>query len=373
MKACLEWLCQLQSWQLKRLAFLTGVKSTGTKAELRSVLEDSLKVPRLPYPSARVLSVDMGVKNLAFCLLHVHQKQQTPGATFGGNPGPDSVAPVHLLDWKRLDLSSPIMRRTLNEANHKLPGAGDIPEKDLEATQEQTNVYAPSQLSKVAYNLASELIKYQPDVILIERQRFRSGGAPAIQEWTVRVNMLESMLWASLETMKHGYGTVPVTFPDVVETSPSRVGSYWLAQDSDAPIAAADIPFQLQNANLKDETAAIVKSKRSLEKKDKIALARYWLRADSQDLTVSSNLHHIVAAFLPSTDTPMSYTVKKRKGKRAADAMQATEPRPVEEDLVRPGKLDDLADCLVQGVTFALWEQNRRGTLSYGAEVNEVI
>ncbi|KAF1353937.1 mitochondrial resolvase Ydc2 [Delphinella strobiligena] len=373
MKTCLAWLGQLQSWQLKRLAFLTGVKSTGTKAELRAVLQNALEKSRLPYPSARVLSVDMGVKNLAFCLLNVHRKQQTPGATPGGNPGPESVAPVHLLDWKRLDLSSPTMRRTLDEANHRLPGAGDIPEKDLEAIPEQANIYTPSQLSKVAYNLASELIKYQPDIILIERQRFRSGGAPAIQEWTVRVNMLESMLWASFEAMKHGYGTVPVTFPDVVETSPSRVGSYWLAQDSDAPIAAADIPFQLQNAKSKDETASIVNSKRSLEKKDKIALARYWLRADSQDLTVSSKLHHIVAAFLPSADAPMSSTVKKRKGKRAADDMQGAEPRPLEEVPVRPGKLDDLADCLVQGVTFALWEQNRRGTLRYGADLNKVI
>ncbi|KAI4731922.1 ribonuclease H-like protein [Aureobasidium sp. EXF-10728] len=206
----LTFLSTLRAWQLKHLAFLTGLNSTGTKAQLCRALADCTYKPTLPSPRCRILSVDMGVKNLAFCLLDLHKLPQDPDR-INAQAG-DRTLSLHLSDWKRLDVSERLMARQTNVSTETASQIAELPIGEDEETieiipEDRSNVYAPSSLSKIAVGLATEFLRYKPDYILIERQRFRSGGGPAIQEWTVRVNMLESMLWASLETMRHGHNT----------------------------------------------------------------------------------------------------------------------------------------------------------------------
>jgi len=360
----LSWLGSLQAWPLKRLAFLTGIRSTGTKNEIRSLLEGSLIKPRLPHGNSRILSVDMGVKNLAFCLLEVRQT--------GWNSGKPS--PLHLSKWKRLDLSNRLMSDPASGVSVKAPSAtseGDEPAVE-DASAPQADMYSPPQLSKVAYTLASEFINHKPDVILIERQRFRSGGAPAIQEWTVRVNMLESMLWACFETMRHERSSAArASFPDVIPMGPRTIGSYWLAQAADADIAPADVSYHLGEARLEESKAAPSETKRSsLEKKDKIALVRSWLRPESKAVAVDAVLDPVVSLFRPPVKSSVPKSVKKRKGKDVESDVPSGNDDVVER-VAKSGKLDDLADCLVQGVTFALWEANRRGVLEYGKSLEK--
>ena len=361
----LSWLGSLQAWPLKRLAFLTGIRSTGTKNEIRSLLEDSLIRPRLPHANSRILSVDMGVKNLAFCLLDVRQT--------GWNSGKSS--PLCLSKWKRLDLSNRLMSGSASGVAAKSPSTtseGDDPiVEDASSVAPQADMYSPPQLSKVAYTLASEFVSHKPDVILIERQRFRSGGAPAIQEWTVRVNMLESMLWACFETMRHERGSASGTsFPDVVPMGPRTIGSYWLAQAADADIAPADVSYHLGGARLEESTAAPSETKRSsLEKKDKIALVRSWLRPESKATAFDAALDPVVSLFRPSVKSSVSKLPRKRKGKTVESDISSNADDAVER-VAKSGKLDDLADCLVQGVTFALWEENRRRVLEYGQSLD---
>lgn len=376
----LAWLTQLQSWHLKRLASLTGVASAGSKRETLSILNHSLVQPRLPHPDARILSVDMGVKNLAFCLLEVRQKQWDNPLDIARSQTSGDQHPLVLTEWKRLDISRQLLRLAVNRTGRGITGIDDesssaqdnAEPKAIElSSSEKANMYAPSNLCKVAYTLASEFIKYKPDVILIERQRFRSGGAPAILEWTVRVNMLESMLWASLETLRHEHDGTPIAkFPSVTETSPRRIGSFWLTKDREGPIVPIDILSQLPTTKRKEDVSAASSAKRSLEKKDKISLARRWLGSKGGQLSFDLSLAPLVSMFLgPST----SENSKPRRKKTAAKPIEA-EQTVVAQDIslndktgamARSDKLDDLADCLVQGVTFALWEENRRRVLRH--------
>lgn len=353
--------------------------STGTKAELRATLSKTLKRPRFPSPGARILSVDMGVKNLAFCVLEVKQRdRQTTVSTMDGRLG-NQVA-LQLTQWKRLDLSTKVMRQILDEGDTANLGSGcaaEVAPTELGLpVKEESNLYTPSQLCKVAYSLASEFVKQSPDIILIERQRFRSMGGSAIQEWTVRVNMLESMLWASLETMRHGLtASQPAigaaSFPEVMEMNPRTISSFWLDQVRETPLTIVNPTALLSeapskgNSKLKEDSLDTAKVKRSLEKKDKIELARRWLSLDDPELAVDDHLIPMVSAFLPLSSSSLAAPRSRRKTKAkgcgtGTSSITTVEAESDSESPLKLGKLDDLADCLVQAVTFTLWEENRR-------------
>lgn len=389
-----SWLERLQSWQLKQLAFLTGLKSTGTKLEIGTVLSQSLDDLQPSSTTTRILSIDMGVKNLAFCLLETRQNawQSRPEQKIHSKQGQNSL---RLLEWQRLDVSGRLMHSHKNKLGSMMkvvpkatspisvPLQAGIDDTDL-PTKEQANMYSPSSLSKVAYSLATEFIKYRPDKILIERQRFRSGGAPAIQEWTVRVNMLESMIWASLETMHNQHMGSLVkrdeAFPEVLEMSPRRIGLFWLGQEKDSPVIPANISKVLEK---RGATKTSETSQRTFEKKDKIALARYWLRPDNGDVECDPKLSPLLSSFLATKITKADRESPAGNKRRKKSSLEETEllskaaedlivkhvsialqePQTRKGTLPKLGKLDDLADCLVQGVTYALWEENRRQIL----------
>ncbi|CAD0111989.1 unnamed protein product [Aureobasidium uvarum] len=352
----LTFLSTLRAWQLKHLAFLTGLNSTGTKAQLCRTLADYTYKHPLPSPRCRILSVDMGVKNLAFCLLDLHRLPQDPDQ-INAQAG-DRRLSLHLSDWKRLDVSERLMARQTDASSVTSSQKPECPIGEDEGTTEvisedRSNMYAPSSLSKIAFSLATEFLRYKPDYILIERQRFRSGGGPAIQEWTVRVNMLESMLWASLETMRHGHDRADLAqdqrFPDVLEMSPRRVGMFWLTRGDFFP-TPADIATSLMVSQDTAKSMETEIKKKSFEKKDKIALARHWLSLSltTDELTVDAGLAPMVASFC---------SPRERQSRRRSKDDEKEEE--VKDASAISGKLDDLADCLVQAVTFALWEQNR--------------
>jgi Mitochondrial resolvase Ydc2 / RNA splicing MRS1 len=127
----------------------------------------------------------MGIRNLALCLIQIPTGGKIP----------------QISSWNRITVSS----------KPECPG---------------TESFEPIEYAEKAYTLMkSSLEKYNPDTILIERQRYRSAGGSAIQEWTVRVNMLESMFHAVLHTlaMERGYKV------DVHSVSPRKVARLWLA------------------------------------------------------------------------------------------------------------------------------------------------
>ncbi|KAK8215235.1 hypothetical protein M8818_002247 [Zalaria obscura] len=345
----------LQRWQLSNLCLLSGIASSGTKAVMQSQLQTALLRPRLPSKQSRILSIDMGIKNLAFCVLDVdHQGWDA------GNSKPRSVkstaktTPLRLSAWKRMDLTAILIEQHGKQQAVPKEEQQNSSDADASTPVDTKNLFSPSSLCKAAYTLASTLISYQPTTIIIERQRFRSGGAAAIQEWTVRVNMLESMLWAILETMRHHLDPqkLPGGFPEMYEVSPRMVGLYWLGRPNGSQSLGPASGSELMPETRPEAEDVNVVKKRAFEKKDKIALAKQWIKA--AEIESDPQLANLLEAVVSRG----SKAAKLVRQKDIGSEVQANE-----KDASLTGKLDDLADCLVQAVTFTLWEENRRRLL----------
>jgi cruciform cutting endonuclease 1 len=164
----------LRAPELKQLALKCGLFQHGTKAEVIRRLYEAIQTRTQLNPAVRVLSIDMGVQNLAFSLLTPAREKR--GRTKAKESGPKpQLADVHV--WKRQQLTT------------RLPILG----KGLAKNGEDTRDWGPAAMSAMCCDLvANEFLPLRPTHVLIERQRFRSGGSAAIFEWTLRVNTLEA-------------------------------------------------------------------------------------------------------------------------------------------------------------------------------------
>jgi cruciform cutting endonuclease 1 len=235
-------------------------------------------------------------------------------------------------------------------------------------------------LSKTAYRFVRDtILSAEPDIILIERQRWRSSSSTAIQQWTVRVNTVEAMLWAALETILLERQALPSKKGadgkrnyQVFAVDPKRVGQYWLVQHAKA--VAEERDESMLNLALEDlvedekESKSTKKLPRSkAEKKAKIALVRKWLSTEpastAQSTPVSAPL--ISFTFGPGAEMarealrPRSRKVTKprKKVKAGEDEVKVIEDDGVKEkDMM---KLDDITDCCLQVAAWVAWESNR--------------
>lgn len=327
----------LKVWQLQYSSFLLGLASTGKRLELESLIRQRLEQPCPPNKRTRIVSVDMGIRNLAFCVLEarspqrVHEKHQEGSTT--------SPTILHVTAWKKIDLLETLPRA------HDAPGKIRDGESKDAAKKVSNTAFTPSVMCKTACEIARKLLEYQPDAVLIERQRFRSSGSSAILEWTVRVNMLESMLWACLQTL-HETSKMD-TFPTLHEVNPLRVGKFWLAGTAPSRVALRppDNIFDTNDSKDKEASKIVQRARGKVDKKDKIAIVRSWLD-DSKEGTLGRE-----ASLQFKGESASIADIFRAKTARA--------PRghPAEEKF---RKLDDLADCLLQGAAWVRWEENRR-------------
>jgi cruciform cutting endonuclease 1 len=326
----LQLLSTLKGAALKQLAFKCGVSTSGVKAALCQRLQD--EIPLLPGPKLagksgakrepmRILSIDMGIRNLAYCVLDVPTDSSLP----------------KLVAWKRIAVSS-----------------APIPNDDKSelASKVEKESFEPPVLSAAAFKLLRKtLLPHNPTHILIERQRFRSMGSPKILEWTVRVNMLESMIYAILLTLREEgawNGTV-------VPIAPGKVGPFWLEGEEATSVASEEAE------TVESSPASMVKTKtrnaklaKALNKGAKIDLVRNWLAIGDRVGVDSPDVEALVKAYLDKWDKKPGGV----KGKRSAKDAVAT--------IEKMGKLDDLADSLLQGMAFIQWEENKRIAREYG-------
>lgn len=202
--------------------------------------------------------------------------------------------------------------------------------------------FEPAEFAAHAYKLLRHsLLLFNPTHILIERQRFRSGGSSRVLEWTIRINMFESMLYAVLHTLseeKVWKGTVKAIVPSIV-------GPYWVGTGIEKEAG------QLRKARN-------AKSAKARNKKAKIDLVQNWL----------SNKEMVVLGTNEAKVTAKLYMEKwhRRKGHRSKSD---TGDDSKENDLV---KLDDLADSLLQGRAWLAWEHKKRSILKHGVDVNSL-
>lgn len=313
----------LRLTDLKALAFRCGLLSSGTKPILIARLHDEItSVPPISATRSRVLSIDMGIRNLAYCILDVPPKTELKGSAKASVT--ERIPTIH--EWRRLAVSS----APIHDLTSSLPLVKEA--------------FDPATLSKAAYTLLRErLLPEDPTHILIERQRFRSMGSKHILEWTIRVNMFESILYAVLCTLK----SEGVWSGQVVSVTPGKVGPFWLGEEDD-PLLKDE---GAGNGHRKERKSKSAKVK---NKGMKIDLVRRWLEAGDVVGLGNEDVEGMARQYMEKWD--------RAPGGRKAILIEK------EKGQEQMGKLDDLADSLLQGMAWIQWEENKRLALKHGVE-----
>lgn len=138
-----------------------------------SVLPQTITAALLDVVPKYVISVDVGYRNLAFA--HVSKDHK-------------------VLRWRRVDLDI--------DDHHPSQSAASV-------------------TRFVRGQLLADIAGIEKDcAIVIERQRFRSMGGHSVLEHTLRVNMVEAMLWSAIQCL---------TGPDLVKEAVTAIAveKYW--------------------------------------------------------------------------------------------------------------------------------------------------
>lgn len=363
---------KLTSAQLKNIARLCGKSRSGTKAVIADRIVDDLRTFEPLAPGTRVLSIDLGIRNLAYSLLEVPEFSHGLPAKSSKRVKkkditPSSVVPIapRLLAWERLaliprvDKVAPPKRSTKksrrktkadDENEAAQPEEEVLPKKsrrkskldevapgiqadELTADADPTTTpvlmedFSPARLSALAVDLIlNRLLPLRPDVVTLEQQRFRQMGGSGVYEWTLRVNSLESMLYAVLTLLRetgqwHRGGRIePIVARNVLE--------FMVVRDRASGFDVGDIWGRgADNKKVK---------------KDIIGRAL----ASSEGLVVEGAPEAVALEYLDEWQGKKSF-------QRKADRMR---------------KLDDLADCLLQGLAFIHWQNNKRMLLDGGVD-----
>ncbi|RAL09009.1 uncharacterized protein BO97DRAFT_472760 [Aspergillus homomorphus CBS 101889] len=336
----------LKAAQLQRIAQSTGIKSSGTKPVIVDRLETELaqcEYSALLSPPPQgvaaqprrmsILSIDMGIRNLAFA--HLLVSPPSPAPSIPGNPPPKPQ--ITLNAWRRLSIPELDNQTSWTSPPPLSPGSDTHPSPKPENQEEDP--FSPARYARHAYTLLITLLTlYRPTHVLIERQRFRSGGAAAVQEWTIRVGVFEGMLYAVLYALRRererGGSAAAVVVPRVWGVEPARVSRFCLAESP--PKKKRKSTREVKNMKM-DRVGNWLRNATSLlhrGRQGRLAVAD------------EAELHSWVEAYLA-----------KWEGKQGA--RQRTTPPDGGAAAPDIGKLDDLADCLVQGVTWLEWQVMR--------------
>ncbi|KAK4242210.1 mitochondrial resolvase Ydc2 [Achaetomium macrosporum] len=317
---------------LQALCASCGLKKSGTKAALVQRLALAAKHFQPLPPNTRILSIDLGLKNFAFGLLSpaappqpAQQQQQPPT-----HSSPLLISPVHLHAWHRLDLTLP--SRSPDKTK------GEVIEED----------FSPTTLSALTVDLVkSHLLPLQATHVLIERQRFRTGGGAAIFEWTLRVNTLEAMLHAVFAALRgsgngvgdgNGNGLTPVVVDSVL---PRRVAGFLFPDGLMPPPEVAGVGSVTGTGKGKGANGTY-----QLLKRGKVDVLGTWLREGKMVVPATGQAREMAGLFLEGLEA---------RGQRKRGRKSKEEKKAVDELLT---KMDDLSDAVLQGVVWLQWQRN---------------
>ncbi|KAL4819135.1 T-complex protein 11-domain-containing protein [Aspergillus spinulosporus] len=358
----------------------------------------------------RILSIDMGIRNLAFAVLNPSRGMGKAAQGLDGEGEGDSdgdgddagAVQVSLEAWRRVSLpldrglSVEEFSRYLDYPYSAFPSTMALaspPKPDIESydiNEADINEAASSTASPTgkgakedrspfslpiyathAHSIVSALLaRYKPTHVLIERQRFRSGGGSAVQEWSLRVGVFEGMLWATLHSLRmnqdqsQNQAEQHTAAPKVISIEPARVGRFWAPPTSSpsgcgvrAPAAAGSDKGKLkEKKNTSDSRQG---------KKLKIDLVGSWLERDifltGHGPTVQLWIDAYMSKWKKTPKSRQRTKSKIRKKAKSTDSDSSSDcGTRADASTVEPGidlaKLDDMADCLVQGVTWLEWE-----------------
>lgn len=212
--------------------------------------------------------------------------------------------------------------------------------------------------------------------MLIERQRFRTGGGAAIFEWTLRVNSLEAMLHAAFAALRGvripspprsdkgddsgsdgdgdgGSGDI-VWDGAVCSVLPRAVAGFLFPAGSDALLSAEDGVDAAQGKEKKAVSGA--SAAYQMLKKEKVNILARHLSDQPLLIPAGEQAGEMVRLFMAGVE-------KRREGKRKSvkkrskDEVEQAEQKEVEAEEV-VGKLDDLSDAVLQGMVWLQWQSN---------------
>ena len=209
-------------------------------------------------------------------------------------------------------------------------------------------------------------------------------GGSAVQEWTLRVNMFEAMLYAVMTTLT----ARGIWKGKVHAVLPSKVAGFWIDEkDEDGPgktlrggnrrktnVSALEEHDQSETPKKR----AKIPTKSQKTKSQKIALVSDWLAQTPQiiQLQPKSLASRTAHAYLSKTQSGRNGGEKKKRISKSASTFPSsmTLESSAETEIAPPlGKLDDLADCLLQAMAWVEWERNRVRILERGLRGLEEI
>ena len=315
------WLEQLTLDKLHRLATSIGAPCSGTKSARIDGIRGAVSgIGRdvQDRNSLSLLSIDMGIKNLAFSHITASVRRVS------GGPGYLYYDKPTIQAWRRIAVSE-----SLFPTDGIVPVVGGNSKPDpvaVERAEAMKESFEPIDLARHAYTLVNYMLQaYQPNHILIERQRFRSGGQAAVQEWSLRVGVLEGMLYSVFRTLVQERNLQLTVEP----MQPPRVNRYWLEGRQNG------LPSTGKRLTGRDM------------KRAKIDLVGMMIEARKTDLRIGHGLLPFAADFVSSCK-------KVCRSKGAVDKSMS--------------KLDDLADSLLQGLAWVHWQNNRRKIEALGPD-----
>lgn len=350
----------LKGAQLRQIARLLGKTRSGTKAALTERIEEALESSKPLAPGTRILSIDLGIRNLAYSLLEIPEipdtnhepsavtktkKDREKNAT-ATTSSSTTITPI-LHAWERLALipKAPATVKTpkKRKAKKTKKAQGDDTEDHDEGPSElpagaedkattaavMVEDFSPARLSALAVDLILDrLLPLRPDVVTLEQQRFRSMGGSGVYEWTLRVNSLEAMLYAVLTTMR-------------------RLGR-WPGGRVEGVVARNVLEFMVLQEKVAGVDVAEIWGRDAENKKVKKGIVGRMLAA-GEGVSVSAGAEPVAREYLDVWNG-------KVRGQKKSESFK---------------KLDDMADCLLQGIAFIRWQDNKRRLIEGGVEAVE--
>ncbi|RDW57972.1 uncharacterized protein DSM5745_11352 [Aspergillus mulundensis] len=344
----------------------------------------------------------MGIRNLAFAVLNVRGSgpDSFPGTLIEmlreskSKPASEQRAAKGKVDisleaWRRVSLP---LDRGLSVAEFEryldtsiFPTSNTISSSPAESTDvvtddtpSPTGQKAKGKAEKAPFSLpiyathahsviSAMLAKYNPTHVLIERQRFRSSGGSAVQEWSLRVGVFEGMLWAVLHSLKmqqhQQQRSAQKMGPEVIAIEPARVGRFW-GPPTTSSASGSDVDPGSDDGTAKKKK----KTGSSREgKKLKIDLVGSWLENNLFSFPTHSDSETVrpwVDAYMAKwKKTTKPRAKSKTKAARSSVSDLGAGAGAADIDIT---KLDDMADCLVQGVTWLEWEGMKKRVVRDG-------
>ncbi|CCH45167.1 Cruciform cutting endonuclease 1, mitochondrial [Wickerhamomyces ciferrii] len=284
--------------ELKRL-YITAARKCDLISAINTSFQDKSIFQRVPInkKNFNIISIDMGIRNFSYARLQLDKTL------------PLNRPPI-IKEWTKFDVNN-------------------------WADVSRDASYEPTRYAHISHRIINEIIfdsNYgSPDLILIERQRIRSGKSKNVLEWVFRVNMFESMLHALIYSKTQTEKLVSDTM--IIPSSPLKMGKFW-------------------------EPSSDGKLKNKDSKKFRLILVENWLKnyvnGPSPDIPFAISPGLIDFKELNATKSKTKWLFQTIM-KNSRFNIEPKDPQAAKD--VQKG--DDLTDSLLHSLAWLKWEKQK--------------